>query len=118
LRQAKEFFFFVQLISRVTLNNLEVDAGVVYTGNDEGFKMEAVFKLPGDIGQMVTDPGFVKFCRELLVRGQPLVINDTKNVKTELSQYSLFSEDFTLCFRGCNKHGETCFRGQVIMVSV
>lgn len=80
-----------QVICRVTLEDLEVDAGAVFIGYGEDFKLLAALKIPEDIQQKCTDYEFIKFLRELSHRMEPLIINDISNVEKAMD-YPLFSE--------------------------
>lgn len=105
-----------QMICRVTLRDLEVDAGAVLINTGENFKLKATLQLSKDFEQQITDYNFLKFLRELVTQGEPLIINDTGNLDNDLLQYPLFSETL-------NKYGSVLiypivrnFISQVVIV--
>ena len=105
-----------QMICRVTLHDLEADAGAVLIDTGENFKLEATLQLSKDLEQQVMEDSFLKFLRELVTQGKPLIINDTGSLDNALLLYPLFSETL-------NKYGSVLiypsvrnFISQVVIV--
>lgn len=81
-----------QMIYQITLNDLDVDAGAILIDDGNGFEIEAVLQLPKGFEEQITDHNFVKFMRELVIRGESLIIDDVRNTDNGLLQFPLIAE--------------------------
>ncbi len=71
-----------QMLCRAALNQVEMDAGMVFADTGQGFNPEAVLNLPQFNEEPLNCPGCHKVLEDLAIRDEPFVLRNEREVNS------------------------------------